>query len=259
MTRVSTHSAAASTPWEYYKDSVLDPDSDNFQPRAFIKSMLSVLRDEGEDRYADRCAGFSFRNLNVHGVGSGTDFQKSVGNVLYQGIAVIHRVLGTVPRRKLSILRHFDGLVYVGEMLVVLGPLGSGCSTFLKTITGETHGFNVNPDSIINYQGIDYRQMHQQFRGEALYTAEVDVHFPQLTVGNTLYFAARAQAPRNIPGHISRKQYALNIRNMIMATFGIQRTVNTKVGDDFVQGISGGKRKRVTIAEVCLSGSPLQA
>lgn len=28
--------------------------------------------------------------------------------------------------------------------------------------------------------------MQNQFRGEAIYTAEVDVHFPKLTVGDTL-------------------------------------------------------------------------
>ena len=43
-----------------------------------------------------------------------------------------------------------------------------------------------------------------------------------------------------------------------MAVFGISHTVNTKVGDDFVRGISGGERKRVSIAEAALSGSPLQ-
>jgi hypothetical protein len=30
--------------------------------------------------------------------------------------------------------------------------------------------------------------MHSQFRGEAIYTAEVDVHFPMLTVGDTLAY-----------------------------------------------------------------------
>lgn len=32
--------------------------------------------------------------------------------------------------------------------------------------------------------------MHKDFRGEVIYQAEVDVHFPQLTVGQTLQFAA---------------------------------------------------------------------
>jgi len=42
------------------------------------------------------------------------------------------------------------------------------------------------------------------------------------------------------------------------ATFGIKHTINTKVGNDFVRGVSGGERKRVSIAEAALSYSPLQ-
>jgi len=110
-------------------------------------------------------------------------------------------------------------------------------------------------------------QMHHDFRGECIYQAEVDVHFPQLTVSETLEFAARARgmihpstnktglidrcpAPRNrIPG-VTREQYAKHMRDVIMAVFGLSHTFNTKVGNDFVRGVSGGERKRVSIAEV---------
>src|SRR5271170_4932769 len=100
--------------------------------------------------------------------------------------------------------------------------------------------------------------MHKDFRGECIYQAEVDVHFPQLTVGQTLGFAAEARAPRNrFPG-VSRKQYAEHMRDVVMAVFGLSHTINTKVGNDFIRGISGGERKRVSIAEAALSGAPLQ-
>lgn len=100
--------------------------------------------------------------------------------------------------------------------------------------------------------------MNSIFRGEAIYTAEVDAHFPQLSVGDTLYFAARARAPQTIPGGISREKYAEHLRDVIMAMFGISHTVNTQVGDAYVRGVSGGERKRVTIAEAALSFAPLQ-
>lgn len=100
--------------------------------------------------------------------------------------------------------------------------------------------------------------MHTHYRGEAIYTAEVDVHFPQLSVGYTLSFAAQARAPKYIPGGVSRQAYAQHRRDVVMAMFGISHTVNTRVGNDFVRGVSGGERKRVTIAEAALSGAPLQ-
>jgi ATP-binding cassette subfamily G (WHITE) protein 2 (PDR) len=56
----------------------------------------------------------------------------------------------------------------------------------LKTIAGEMNGIYLEEESELNYRGITPEQMLSQFRGEAIYTAEVDVHFPKLTVGETL-------------------------------------------------------------------------
>lgn len=106
--------------------------------------------------------------------------------------------------------------------------------------------------------GISPERMHRDFRGEAIYTSEVDVHFPMLSVGDTLTFAARARAPQFIPGDVNRDVYANHTRDVIMAMFGIGHTVDTRVGDDYIRGVSGGERKRVTIAEAVLSGAPLQ-
>lgn len=100
--------------------------------------------------------------------------------------------------------------------------------------------------------------MHTRFRGEAIYTAEVDVHFPNLTVGQTLSFAALARVPRHTPGGISRNVYAEHMKDAVAAMFGLSHTLNTMIGNDFVRGISGGERKRVTIAETVLNMSPLQ-
>lgn len=35
--------------------------------------------------------------------------------------------------------------------------------------------------------------MHHDYRGECIYQAEADAHFPQMTVGQTLEFAVRAR------------------------------------------------------------------
>jgi ATP-binding cassette, subfamily G (WHITE), member 2, PDR len=100
--------------------------------------------------------------------------------------------------------------------------------------------------------------MHERFRGEIIYQAETDVHFPQLSVGQTLLLAAQARTPKNrLPG-VSRKLYAQTLRDVVMAMFGISHTVNTKVGSDFVRGVSGGERKRVSIAEATLNQSAVQ-
>lgn len=256
-TTKSHHSVYDDDPFNPKEGSPLDPASENFSPRAYAKSLLN-LQARDPEKWKQRTAGFAFKDLNVYGFGSATDYQKSVGNVVLEVVGAAKKLLGMAKPRKIDILQNLEGVVHHGEMLVVLGPPGSGCSTFLKTVAGETNGFYIDEKSEINYQGIEPKQMHTDFRGEAIYTAEVDVHFPQLSVGQTLEFAAIARAPRHIPGGISRDEFARRSRDVIMASFGISHTLNTQVGNDFVRGVSGGERKRVTIAEACLSGAPLQ-
>lgn len=100
--------------------------------------------------------------------------------------------------------------------------------------------------------------MCSEFRGDMVYQAETDVHFPHLTVGQTLLYAALAKTPANrLPG-ISREEYAVHVRDVIMAVFGLSHTIHTKVGNEFVRGVSGGERKRVSIAEVALTQSSVQ-
>ena len=257
MTAQSSWSQVPSNPFEAEPGSALDPQSPKFSARQWTKYMLKLTQVDGKN--PGRTAGVAFRGLSVHGFGSATGYQKDVANVWLETVGLVKRLFGMQKQRRIDILQDFEGLVESGEMLVVLGPPGSGCSTFLKTLTGETHGFVVDDSSYLNYQGIPADHMHKYFRGEAIYTAEVDIHFPMLTVGDTLTFAARARAPRTTPGGVSRNVFAQHLRDVVMATFGISHTVNTVVGNDYVRGVSGGERKRVSIAEAFLSMSSLQA
>ncbi|KAL9601178.1 MAG: hypothetical protein Q9219_002678 [cf. Caloplaca sp. 3 TL-2023] len=213
---------------------LLDPHSDKFSAKAWLETLMSITSRDAE-RYPKRVAGVAYKNLSAHGFGEPTDYQKTFGNYPFKLLSLARRLFGKAKKTRIQILRDFEGLVKSGEMLVVLGRPGSGCSTLLKTISGETAGFHVAEDSYINYQGVPRAVMHKDFRGECIYQAEVDVHFPQLTVGQTLDFAARARAPHNrLPG------------------------VSRDVGNDFIRGVSGGERKRVSIAEAAIAGSPLQ-
>ncbi|WVQ84203.1 hypothetical protein IAT38_006354 [Cryptococcus sp. DSM 104549] len=239
--------------FDYEKGGDLDPFSKEFDARKWTKMMMSASQESGPSRRA----GLSFANMSVHGFGSDADYQTTVGNIALYGFNALRDAIRN-RKHKVQILNSIDGVLEAGEMLVVLGPPGSGCSTMLKTIAGEMNGIFLDEKSDLNYRGITPKQMHGQFRGEAIYTAEVDVHFPNLTVGQTLSFAAEARAPRHPPGGISKRHYAERMRDVLMSVFGISHTINTIVGNDFVRGVSGGERKRVTIAEAALAGAPLQ-
>ncbi|OJJ48676.1 hypothetical protein ASPZODRAFT_61558 [Penicilliopsis zonata CBS 506.65] len=237
-------------------DPALDPNSGKFEPYKWARMTIKRLDDEGITRER---AGLVFSNLNVSGTGSALQLQETVGSVLLAPFKLgsYLNLARSAPKRQ--ILRNFDGALKSGEMLMVLGRPGSGCSTFLKTLCGELHGLNLRQDSVIHYNGIPMETMHKEFKGECVYNQEVDKHFPHLTVGQTLEFAASARTPSNRVSGVSREEYVTHMTQVMMAVLGLTHTYNTKVGNDYIRGVSGGERKRVSIAEMALSRAPIAA
>jgi ATP-binding cassette subfamily G (WHITE) protein 2 (PDR) len=134
LTRQSTHysmKGELTNPFvDSEKDSTLNPHSPDFSPRRWMKTLLAIHSGDPE-KYPQRTAGVSFRNLSVHGFGSPTDYQKDVGNVPLQIGTLFRHLMGT-GKQKIQILRDFDGLVKSGEMLVVLGRPGRYAGTAEK-------------------------------------------------------------------------------------------------------------------------------
>ena len=59
-------------------DPALDPHSGQFKPEAWVRTLIG-LQSRDPERYPQRVAGVGYRNLNVHGFGGLTDYQKYVG------------------------------------------------------------------------------------------------------------------------------------------------------------------------------------
>ncbi|RLL97580.1 hypothetical protein CFD26_101749 [Aspergillus turcosus] len=239
-------------------DPALDPQSVEFNLGQWLRTIVTDAKGRG---ISPPQAGIVFKQLNVSGSGAALQLQDTVGSTL----AIPFRLPELLRQRhspSRRILKSFNGLMRSGELLLVLGRPGAGCSTFLKTLCGETHGLDVDPTSVLHYnglQGVSQARMMKEFKGEVVYNQEVDKHFPHLTVGQTLEFAAAARTPSDRFRDMSRDEHAKYAAQVIMAVFGLSHTYNTKVGNDFVRGISGGERKRVSIAEMALAATPLAA
>lgn len=89
-----------------------------------------------------------------------------------------------------------------------------------------------------------------QYQGQIVMNTEEEVFFPTLTVGQTMDFATRlkmqAQLPRGVASHETLRKEA---RDFLLQSMAIQHTAGTKIGNEFVRGVSGGERKRVSIIE----------
>jgi len=70
-------------------------------------------------------------------------------------------------------------------MLLVLGKPGSGCTSFLKVLANQRETFHAVQGQV-SYDGISPEYMVKHYRGDLGYSPEDDIHFPTLTVRETL-------------------------------------------------------------------------
>jgi ATP-binding cassette subfamily G (WHITE) protein 2 (SNQ2) len=141
--------------------------------------------------------------------------------------------------------------------VVVLGRPGSGCTTFLKTLANLHEEYHA-VEGTIYYDSISPKDHKKYFRGDVQYCPEEDIHFASLTVDQTLTFAAKARAPHARLGY-SREEYTKFATDILTKIFGLQHVRKTPVGDAIVRGISGGEKKRVSIAETLATRSCITA
>lgn len=182
-------------------DPAVDPSSDAFDLSKFLNMFRHQLEGEGIEM---KKLSVAFKNLDVFGSGNALQLQQTIADVFMAPFRA-KEIFGKTERKQ--ILHSFNGLIRAGELCIVLGRPGSGCSTLLKALTGELHGLDTD-DSVIHYNGVPQSRMIKEFKGEMVYNQEVDRHFPHLTVGQTLEFAAAVRTPSNRPGGASRDEFA---------------------------------------------------
>ena len=124
------------------------------------------------------------QDLRVVGLGAAAKYQDTFLSVL-NPLRLLEAVHNFRHPPVKDILSDFQGLVQPGEMLLVLGQPGSGCSTFLKVLANQRAGFH-SVEGQLSYDGITPEYMAKHYRGDIGYSPEDDIHFPTLTVRQTL-------------------------------------------------------------------------
>ncbi|KAJ9311399.1 hypothetical protein DTO271D3_8376 [Paecilomyces variotii] len=201
--------------------------------------------------------GVVFKNLTVKGVQSGASFVRTLPDAVVGtfGPDLYHLLQRFIPSLHFGkkpptreLIHDFSGVVRDGEMMFVLGRPGSGCTTFLKAIANDRAAF-AGVSGEVTYGGIPAKEQHKHFRGEVNYNPEDDQHFPSLTVWQTLKFSLINKTKRH-----DRSSIPIVV-DALLKMFGISHTKNTLVGNEYVRGVSGGERKRVSIAETLATKS----
>ena len=240
-------------------------DEEHAEIERLMSRMFGRNRQEHSEEEKTRHVGVVFRDLTVKGLGLGAALQPSVADIFLGLPRLVKNLITKGPKAAAAkpqvreLLSDFNGCIKPGEMVLVLGKPGSGCSTFLKVLGNQRLGYE-DVEGEVTYGGTSAKKMAKDFRGEVLYNPEDDLHYATLTVKQTLEFALQTRTPgkesRN-EGE-SRKDYVREFLRTVTKLFWIEHTLGTKVGNAFVRGVSGGEKKRVSIAEAMITRASVQ-
>ncbi|THV84256.1 ABC drug exporter AtrF [Aureobasidium pullulans] len=230
-----------------------------------MSRMFGKSRQEHSEEEQTRHVGVIFKNLTVKGVGLGAALQPTVGDILLGLPRKIKNLVSRGPKQaagkpqERTILSDFSGTIKPGEMLLVLGRPGSGCTTLLKTLANQRAGYT-SIDGEVTYGGTPAEEMGKKYKGEVLFIPDEDLHYATITVKNTLSFALKTKTPgkdSRLEGE-SRGAYVKEFLRIVTKLFWIEHTLGTKVGNEYIRGVSGGEKKRVTIAEAMVTRASAQ-
>jgi ATP-binding cassette, subfamily G (WHITE), member 2, PDR len=150
-----------------------DPQDTKLDLWTLDKHLRAIVNDLSEHNLPPMSSRSSviWKDLLVRGAGAGVTYQQTVGEILRGPVTGIQKLTrkGKPPER--VILHNIEGLVREGEMLLILGRPGSGCSTLLKSLCGLTDEY-LGWQGEVRYNGVDVDTIKAQFRGDAVYTSE---------------------------------------------------------------------------------------
>lgn len=119
-------------------DPRLDPSSGKFSSKAWVQNMANLTNND-PDFYKPYSLGCTWKNLSASGDSADVTYQSTFQNLPWKLITSLYRLASPLAKQsRFQILKPMDGCLPPGELLVVLGRPGAGCTTLLKSISSNT-------------------------------------------------------------------------------------------------------------------------
>lgn len=156
-------------------------------------------------------------------------------------------------RQEKVILRSVNATFRPNMINAIMGPSGSGKSSLLNLISGRVksnllNSFQTTGHVLFN----DMPVCNDMFKSVCCYVSQDDDHLlAKLTVRETLAYAAELRLQ-----HMSKQGRREKVESLV-AELGLKHCENTLVGNEFVKGISGGEKRRVSLGVQLLTDPPV--
>ncbi|XP_043097817.1 broad substrate specificity ATP-binding cassette transporter ABCG2b [Puntigrus tetrazona] len=140
------------------------------------------------------------------------------------------------PERE--ILKNASGVMKTG-LNAIMGATGSGKTSLLDVIAGRKDPRGLRSGQVL----VDNKVVTSDLRLMSAYVVQDDILMGTLTVRENLLFSGNLRLPR--------KQYSTADKEKkvesIIQELGLEDCADTKIGTEFLRGVSGGERKRCSI------------
>uniref|UniRef100_A0A7N0U4N8 ABC transporter domain-containing protein n=1 Tax=Kalanchoe fedtschenkoi TaxID=63787 RepID=A0A7N0U4N8_KALFE len=137
-----------------------------------------------------------------------------------------------------TVLDGLTGFAEPGSLTAIMGPSGSGKSTLLDALAGRLAANAFLSGSIL----LNGRKTKLSF-GTAAYVTQDDNLIGTLTVRETVMYSAKLR----LPDSMNKSDKLALVEGTIME-MGLQECADTVIGNWHLRGISGGEKRRVSIA-----------
>ncbi|KAF2136251.1 uncharacterized protein K452DRAFT_322531 [Aplosporella prunicola CBS 121167] len=162
----------------------------------------------------------------------------TVRSYAWEGVTVA--VKDRQTKQPKHILSDVTGYIKAGELIALMGPSGSGKTTLLEVLARrEARNATVKGSLLLNGHPTSLRH----FRKISSYVEQEDALLGALTVEETLNFSAKL----SLPSTVSKTERIERI-NSLMGSFGLRRQAKTLIGTPIRKGISGGQKRRLSVA-----------
>jgi len=154
----------------------------------------------------------------------------------------VHGVTWTIEGDK-TLLDNISLTARPGTLTAVIGPSGAGKSTFARLVAGYTHPTT----GTVAFEGHDIHAEYASLRSRIGMVPQDDVVHGQLTVNQALMFAAELRLPPD-----TNKEDRARVVAQVLEELEMTRHADTRVDK-----LSGGQRKRASVAMELLTGPSL--
>ncbi|KAJ0050965.1 hypothetical protein NL108_011325 [Boleophthalmus pectinirostris] len=136
------------------------------------------------------------------------------------------------------ILKDVSGIMRPG-LNAIMGATGSGKTSLLDVIAGRKDPRGLKEGEV----RVDGRPVTSELRLSSAYVVQDDIVMGTLSVKENLLFSANLRLD---PSQHSTKEKKSRV-DAIIQDLGLTDCANTKIGTEFLRGVSGGERKRCSI------------